>query len=368
MVRFLRPSLLLAFDLIADSTRTGRAREAALSAESRHRARRVRFQHASSPRAGQRQLADDVGGRRPPLQRVGRWRRFRRHQQQRPCAAGRRADRRRRPPTTRGKNIWGGFEPENPAQFGGKSYGILSVGGVLYMWVAPQPNPHLDHSQIALSKDHGATWQLADWKFPFSRRAHGPDLSELRTRLRRRARRVCLQLLHSSGVGARARRRRPPRTRSTCTSPAESISRACRRTRFSIATRYEFFTGMSASGSPTWSADRAKKQPVFEDRERRRLESQRELQPRTEALPARTEHTETHAGKLGIFDAPEPWGPWTTVAYDETWGAGHIEVSTFYWNFTPKWLSADGTQFTMIFTGKNTNDSWNTVAGRFIRK
>jgi hypothetical protein len=81
-----------------------------------------------------------------------------------------------------------------------------------------------------------------------------------------------------------------------------------------------------------------------------------------------TEHSETHAGKFGLFDAPEPWGPWTTVAYDQAWGDGHIEVSTFYWNFTPKWLSPDGTRFTMIFTGKNTNDSWNTVAGSFVLK
>jgi hypothetical protein len=72
------------------------------------------------------------------------------------------------PPNYTGKNVWGGFEPENPAQFGGKSYGILCVAGVLYLWVAPQPNPHLAHSQIASSKDHGATWRLADWKFPFS--------------------------------------------------------------------------------------------------------------------------------------------------------------------------------------------------------
>ncbi len=30
------------------------------------------------------------------------------------------------------------------------------------------------------------------------------------------------------------------------------------------------------------------------------------------------------------------------------------------------WINADGTRCTMIFTGKNTNDSWNTVQGRFI--
>ena len=82
-------------------------------------------------------------------------------------------------------------------------------------------------------------------------------------------------------------------------------------------------------------------------------------------LPA-TEHAETHAGKLGLFDGPEPWGPWTTVAYEEAWGQGHVEVSTFYWSFPAKWLSPGGARFTLVFTGKNSNDSWNTVAGRFV--
>src|SRR5688572_21507852 len=69
--------------------------------------------------------------------------------------------------TYTGKNIWGGHQPVKPATFGGKSYGMLSVGGALYMWVAPQPNPHLATSQIASSKDRGETWTLADWKFEF---------------------------------------------------------------------------------------------------------------------------------------------------------------------------------------------------------
>jgi hypothetical protein len=81
-----------------------------------------------------------------------------------------------------------------------------------------------------------------------------------------------------------------------------------------------------------------------------------------------TEHGATHAGKFGLFDAPEPWGPWTTVAYENEWGKDHIEVSTFYWNFPTKWQSKNGSEFTMVFTGKNSNDSWNTVNGTFVRK
>ncbi|MEO6786784.1 MAG: putative collagen-binding domain-containing protein [Chthoniobacteraceae bacterium] len=59
-------------------------------------------------------------------------------------------------------------------------------------------------------------------------------------------------------------------------------------------------------------------------------------------------------------------GPWTTVAYDEAWGDGHVEVSAFFGSLPNKWLSADGTRFTMVFTGKNSNDSWNAIAGRFV--
>lgn len=80
-----------------------------------------------------------------------------------------------------------------------------------------------------------------------------------------------------------------------------------------------------------------------------------------------TEHTDSFEGLLGIFDAPEPWGPWTTVEYFESsyFGQGHIEDTTFYWNYSNKWLSADGTDFTLVFTGIGENDSWNTVRGRF---
>jgi hypothetical protein len=114
--------------------------------------------------------------------------------------------------------------------------------------------------------------------------------------------------------------------------------------------------------------DRSKKRPVFEDPNGVGWNVSVSYNPGLRRYLLGTEHTDTHAGRLGIFDAPEPWGPWTTVAYEERWGAGHIEASTFYWNFTPKWLSPDGTRFTMIFTGSRTNGSWNTVAGRFIRK
>jgi chitodextrinase len=74
-----------------------------------------------------------------------------------------------------------------------------------------------------------------------------------------------------------------------------------------------------------------------------------------------TEFSTSSDGNLGIFDAPEPWGPWTTVTYQREFGGGHC----FYYNFSNKWLSPDGKDFTLIYTGVGTEDAWHTVRGRF---
>ena len=265
-----------------------------------------------------------------------------------------------------GKNIWGGHQSEKPAQFGGKSYGILSVAGVLYMWVAPQPNPHLDHSQIASSRDHGASWQLADWKFPFENQLTVPTFLNFgRDYAGARDDYVYSYYIHPAWGPGKATKttahtfdvHQPGRIHLSRVPKSAILERG----------RYEFFAGTGHNGAPIWAADLAKKKPVFEDPNGVGWNLSVSYNAGLRRYFLCTEHTETHAGKLGIFDAPEPWGPWTTVAYEEAWGKGTIEVSTFYWNFPTKWLSADGTRFTLIFTGKNTNDSWNTVAGRFVR-
>lgn len=267
----------------------------------------------------------------------------------------------------RGKNVWGGFKPEHPAQFGGKSYGILSVNGTLYMWVAPQPNPHLDHSRVAVSKDHGATWQLADWSFPFADHLTVPTFLNFgRDYAGARDGYVYSYYIEPAWGPGKATKttahtfdvHQPGRIHLSRVPKDAILQRA----------HYEFFTGTNSSGESIWSSDVKRKQPVFQDKNGAGWNASVSYNPGLKRFLLATEHTETHAGKFGLFDAPEPWGPWTTVAYDEAWGAGHVEVSTFYWNFTSKWLSADGTRFTMIFTGKNTNDSWNTVAGRYILK
>ena len=268
--------------------------------------------------------------------------------------------------TYTGKNIWGGHQPVKPATFGGKSYGMLSVGGTLYMWVAPQPNPHLATSTIATSKDRGETWTLADWHFKFEDGLTIPTFLNFGRDYAGARDGFVYSYYIQPAWGPGPAKKTPAHTFDVHAPGRIHLSRVPKNAILD-RWRYEFFAGLK-NGAPTWTSDVTQKQPVFSDVNGVGWNLSVSYNAGLRRYLLATEHTETHAGKFGLFDAPEPWGPWTTVAYEEAWGAGVIEVTGFYWVFPPKWMNADGTQFTMMFTGKNSNDSFNTVSGRFVRR
>lgn len=259
-----------------------------------------------------------------------------------------------------GYNVWGGKNQENPSQFGGKSYGILSVGGNLYMWVSPgSSSSNYDETRLAKSTDHSATWTKADWAFEkadgivlptilqFGRDYAGAldnyiysyfirlqDGSELKVQVPGQ---IYLARVHKNVISDF-----PNLTKSD----------------------FEFFTS-SDLNNPTWGAF-ANRKPVFEDPNGVGWNLSVSHNTGLNRYLLMTEHSKSFKGNLGIFDAPNPWGPWTTVAYYSNW---LNTESTFFWNFSNKWLSTDGKSFTMVFTGvnsgANTYDSWNTLQGTF---
>ena len=56
------------------------------------------------------------------------------------------------------------------------------------------------------------------------------------------------------------------------------------------------------------------------------------------------------AGGLSVYDAPEPWGPWTTAFYTEQWDVGPGDSASF----PTKWMSADGRSLYLVFSGDDT--------------
>jgi Fibronectin type III domain len=276
----------------------------------------------------------------------------------------------------RGFNVWGGVNPgnslqfsgqnpEDPSQLRGKSYGIISIDGVLYKWVGPGSNTQsYEEARLFHSTDYGATWTPADWAFVKADDLimptilnFGKDYAGARDNF------VYHYFIELQGDPADLGVHMPGKIHLLRVDKSEILT---------SKSSYEYFNGLDGNGNAVWSNDINVKQPVFEDPNGVGWNLAVSYNAGLKRYILTTEHTESNQGNLSIFDAPEPWGPWTTVAYmnysDGTQFAHDfpgVPDTTFFWNFANKWLSEDGKDFTLIFTGSRVNDSWNTVKGSF---
>lgn len=253
-----------------------------------------------------------------------------------------------------GHNVWGGKNPENPAQFEGKSYGIISISGVLYMWVSPGSNKNnYNEARLAKSTDHGATWTLADWAFTKADDLVLPTFCQFgKDYAGARDNYVYSYAIHLQDDSA-LKIQKPGQIDLMRVPKDKIIDQAS----------YEFFAGFDGNNQPIWVTDLAARLPVFEDPNGVGWNVSVSYNPGLKRYLLATEHTESFESNLGIFDASQPWGPWTTVGYYNNWGEFD---GAFFWNFSNKWLSADGKNFTLIFTGVGDYDSWNSIRGSFV--
>jgi hypothetical protein len=218
---------------------------------------------------------------------------------------------------------------------GKKASGILTVGGVLYLLARNAGN-----SQLAWSSDHGATWTWADWKFTTGFGCptflnFGRDYAGARDEF------VYVYSHDHDSAYAPADRMVLARV------PKDKVrDRAA----------YEFFRQLDADGRPVWTRDVAERGAVFTYRSRcyrsgitydaglkRYLWVQ--IVPGTQGRKADTRFE----GGFGVYDAPEPWGPWTTVFFTEKWDVGPGESGSF----PTKWMSADGRTLYLVFSGED---------------
>jgi hypothetical protein len=265
----------------------------------------------------------------------------------------------------RGSNVWGGQSPENQATFSGKSYGIISIDGVLYIWVSPgsMTNSYAK-ARLFHSTDYGATWTPADWAFVKADGLIMPTILNFgKNYAGARDNFVYHYFIELQGNPTKLDVHIPGKVH---------LLRVDKNEMLTSKSSYEYFNGLDGNGDPIWSKDINVKQPVFQDPNGVGWTLAVSYNAGLERYILTTEHTESNQGNLGIFDAPEPWGPWTTVAYlnrsDGTRFAHDfpaIPETTFFWNFANKWLSEDGEEFTLVFTGTGKNDSWNTIRGTF---
>ena len=118
---------------------------------------------------------------------------------------------------------------------------------------------------------------------------------------------------------------------------------------------YEFFKALDAAGQPVWTRDIRDRGAVFVNPGRcyRSGISYNAGLKRylwCQILPFSTDSRGPRfQGGFGIYEAPEPWGPWRTVFYTENWDVGPGETSSF----PTKWMSQDGRTCHLVFSGND---------------
>jgi hypothetical protein len=229
---------------------------------------------------------------------------------------------------------------------GPKASGMLAVNGVLYLWIR-----NVKNSQLAWSADHGRTWRWAEWRFTDSFGAptflqFGRDYAGARD---------AFVYVFSADAA-------------TAYDPADAMVLArVPATRITEREAYEFFRGLDAAGQPSWHASVTERRPVFVHPRRsyRSGISYNAALKRyvwCQVLPDSTDaRGPRFQGGFGVYDAPEPWGPWTTAFFAETWDVGPGETCSL----PPKWMSADGLTIHMVFSG---DDAFSVRQGRVVRR
>jgi hypothetical protein len=263
------------------------------------------------------------------------------------------------PKNWHGFNVNGGKNPEHPASFPrkGKTSGLAFVDGVLYTTVNLEDGtwPDVDHV-LAWSTNQGATWTKAEWLFakgpgnfqPAKFASFGKDYTGLPDALAGYVYLYGPRQSSDGGSGNRLYLARAPRIR------------------LRERGAYEFFQKLDAVGVPVWVAEVVLAQPVFSD--------PNGVSPGAVVYDPGLKRfllTCFHVGpgQLGIFDAPNPWGPWTTIAYYEDWGRMGAEGEGLTCGFPQKWMSADGLTLWSIFSvygngakrGINAHDKFNVI-------
>ena len=211
-----------------------------------------------------------------------------------------------------------------------KASGILMVGGVLYLWARNAGN-----AQLLWSDDLARTWHsgfIMDESFGspaflnFGRNYGG-------------ARDGFVYTYSQDGPSAYE-------------SDNDLVLARVPAGRIRERAAWEFLAYVDAGGRPVWTSDISRRGSVFR-------------------YPANCERVDVvydapikrylmalgydHSGGWGLFDAPEPWGPWTTVLHRD-WDI----PGTHGYRFPAKWIAPDGLTLTLVFSGVKPYDAFCT--------
>lgn len=227
-------------------------------------------------------------------------------------------------------------ECEGDGKSGPKASGMLMVGGVLYMWVRNTGN-----SMLAWSEDNAKNWK---WGFQFKTSFGCPTFLNFGKNYQG-SRDNYVYVYSQDGPSAYVPYNRVVMAR-------------VHKSNISEYKEYQYFERLDAHGAPVWTDDISLRGAIFEySRNCRRLDVVYNPSIRRYLMAIGY----NSKGGWGLFDAPEPWGPWTTVFHADKWDI----KGTHSYRLPAKWISEDGKIMYLVFSGIS-SDSYDAFCVRKI--
>ena len=230
----------------------------------------------------------------------------------------------------RGSNLRSDGERTGDGAKSPKASGILMVDGVLYLWVR-----NVGNAQLLWSQDRGKTWQ---WGFKMETGFGSPAFLNFGQNYAG-ARDGFVYTYSQDGPSAYE---------------SDNSLMLARAPQGRIRDRdaWEFFMGLNAGGLPLWTTDATQAGAVFVyPANCQRVDVVYDAGIKRYLMALAFDHT----GGWGLFDAPEPWGPWTTILHRQWDVAG-----THGYRLPAKWISEDGLKLMLVFSGVKPNDAFCT--------
>ena len=252
------------------------------------------------------------------------------------------------------QNVWGGKDALADATHTGKSYGILALGTTIWLWRTGTESTvsAFERQDLFVSRDHGLTFEktgvsFTSEDFPSSRGFFAPTFLQFGPGY--------------SGAMDEYVYVYAPELKShdwAVQHPGEITLMRVPAGQLAERGAYEFFTGLDSSGTPGWSSDVGERAPVFNDPENGvMLTSVTYNAGLGRYLLVTQQRSIEPGGFIGIYESDAPWGPWSTVLFEDAWELGLQKGEhSVFWNFSNKWTSADGRRAALVYTGPSADN------------
>ena len=256
-------------------------------------------------------------------------------------------------PHLNGHDLWG----TGPGSGYAKPEALIAINDTLWLFWTVGDSKYDDHSSLAYSYDFGETWLLDSSQF-------FPEFED-----GFRVRGIC-----QYGPGYQDATDDYVYVYFGFNRQENLYLARVSVSNFEEASAYAWFIGMNDGGEAQWGdfADRA---PAFHDENAYLWHIgvsyhpglQRYLLTKPHYAPDDNRETifapETHMGSLGVFEAPNPWGPWKTVFYQDNFVDEYVKFSYF---IPPKFMNQTDHSFWLLWSGWPEYDQASFMKGTFI--